>query len=112
MARHILANAHIRFRRRRQMKMRVKTSDSVQAIQRHINFLGERFQLIGRQVAELMLNFPELVKNQGEGVLTGESMHSRLGKQPSVSASVAYRDISTSFVRNRACGYSCANRGE
>ncbi len=58
MARHILANAHIRFGRRRQMKMGIKTGDAVQAIQRHINFFGERLQLIGGQIAELALNIP------------------------------------------------------
>ena len=64
------------------MKVRIKTGHSVQAIQRHINFFGESFQLIGGQVAELTLNFPEFVKKQGEGILTGESIHSRLRKQP------------------------------
>jgi len=68
---HVLANAHVCFRRRRQMKMRIKASDTVQAIQRHINFFGESFQLIGWQVAELALNFPELTENQGEEILTG-----------------------------------------
>ena len=66
MAGHILANAHVRFRRRRQMKMRIKTGHAMQAIQRHINFLGERLQLVSGQVAELALDFPELVENQGE----------------------------------------------
>jgi hypothetical protein len=42
--------------------------------------------LIGGQVAELALNFPELTENQGEEILTGESMHSRAGKQPRVRA--------------------------
>jgi len=48
------------------MKMRVKAGHSVQAIQRHVNFFGESFQLIGGQLAELALYFPELVKNQGK----------------------------------------------
>ena len=75
------------------MKMGIKACDSVQAIQRHINFFSESSQLIGGQVAELALNFPELTENQGEGILTGESMHSRSGKQLSVSEGVAYTDI-------------------
>lgn len=94
------------------MKMRIKTGNSVQAIQRHVNFCGESFQLVGGQVAELALNFPELIKNQGEGILTGESIHSRRGKQPSVSDGVAYRGISASFARMAARGYSCANGSE
>src|SRR5277367_4302892 len=112
MARHVLTNAHVCFRRRRQMKMGIKAGDSMQAIQRHINFFGESFQLIGGQVAELALNFPELAKNQGEGILTGESMHSRPGKQPPVSSGVAYTDITTSVARNPARNYSCARRRE
>ena len=53
------------------MKMRIKAGDAVQAIQRHIDFFGESFQLIGGQIAELALNFPELTENQGEENLTG-----------------------------------------
>jgi hypothetical protein len=51
--------------------MRIKAGDTVQAIQWDIHFFGESFQLIGGQVAELALNFPELTENHGEEILTG-----------------------------------------
>ena len=53
-----LANAHVRFGRRRQMKMRIKAGHAVKAIQRHIDFRGKRLQFLGRQIAELPLNIP------------------------------------------------------
>jgi hypothetical protein len=53
------------------MEMRVKAGHPVQAIQRHINFFGESFQLVGGQVAELALNFPKLAKNHGEKTSPG-----------------------------------------
>jgi len=58
MAGHILADAHIYFRRRSQMKMRIEACHAVQAIQGHIDLQGQRLQFFGRQVAELPLNFP------------------------------------------------------
>ena len=81
MAGHVLANAHIRFGRRRQMKMGIKTGDAVQAIQRHVYFLRKALQLIGRQIAELTLNVPQLIENQRRDFLTGEIIHSQLRKQ-------------------------------
>jgi hypothetical protein len=65
------------------MKMRIKAGYTVKTIQRHIDFLGKNLQLIGRQIAELPLNIPQLIENQGD-FLTGESIHSRLRKQLSV----------------------------
>ena len=53
MAGHILANAHVHFWRRREMKMRIKTCNAVQPVERKINFRGKILQLVGGQVAEL-----------------------------------------------------------
>lgn len=46
------------------MKMGIKTGDTVQVIQWHINFLRECLQLVGGQITELSLDVPELVENQ------------------------------------------------
>src|ERR1700736_2828844 len=56
MARHILANAHVRYWWRRQAEVGIETRDSVQPIKRHVDLLRETLQLIGRHIAELALN--------------------------------------------------------
>lgn len=48
------------------MKMRIKTGHPMQAIQRHVNFLGERAQLVSGQITVLALDIPQLIENQGE----------------------------------------------
>jgi hypothetical protein len=53
---HILANADVHAWRWRQAEMRIGTSDSVKAIQRNIDFFGERPEFFGRKIAELTLN--------------------------------------------------------
>jgi hypothetical protein len=54
------------------MKMRIETCNAVQAVKRKINFRGKVLKLVGWQVAELALNFPEFVKDQRLASSTGE----------------------------------------
>jgi hypothetical protein len=72
MAGHILANTHVHFGWRCEVKMGIKACNTVQTVERKVNFGGEILQLVGRQVAELTLNLPQFVKDQRLASSTGE----------------------------------------
>lgn len=52
------------------MKVRIKIRDAVNAVERNIDTLGERLQLIARQIAVLILDGPKIVEKQRSPRLT------------------------------------------
>ena len=69
-ARHVLANADVRLRWRREAKVRIKAGDSVQAIQGNVNLFRQILQFFSRQVTEPVLDLPQPVEDQRESPRT------------------------------------------
>ena len=69
-ATHVCANLYFRARRRREAKVRIETGYGVDLTNGHIDLCSELLQLIRRQVAKLLLDRPELIK-QGARVPLG-----------------------------------------
>jgi hypothetical protein len=58
---HVAADAHIDDRRRLQPIVREATRDFMQAIEWHVQPLGEALQLLARQPAEAVLNLMQFL---------------------------------------------------
>src|SRR5580693_6493568 len=65
MATHVRADAHIRFWRRRELKMRVETRDAMNLIEWSVRTLGKRFQFRLGQEAVAKLNSSQVVEDHG-----------------------------------------------
>jgi hypothetical protein len=65
MAAHIRTNADVDSRRWGEMKMRIKTGDAVNLIERGLRALRQTFKLRFREEAVAKLDSPEVVEDQG-----------------------------------------------
>ena len=94
------------------MEMGIKAGQPVQAVQWHVNFFGEHSQLIGGQIAELALNVPQFVENQGETSSPGRLFI--LGSENNHQSGAVLRKGTLTLERRwkRPWRYSCAKREE